>query len=355
MKRMLYITAFPPNHRSGGQTFSTNAIIDLSSKYVIDLIYFEYPKQEIINLPVNSVKIFKPTFKNCICLPQYFPLFTKRFSESILEYIKAISNQYNVIYFDFSQVAIYSKYIKHPMKIIRCHDIIAQKYMRSDKFLLPWVRWTEKQILFHANKIFVPSRKDRDLLKNEYNLEAFFTNEYIEKYVLQNPTENYFGFIMFGRWQRKENLDGLIWFISKVCPLLEANIVKSINIMGSGMSIEFRRNYLDPIGIEYLGYIANSYAEIEKRKAMIVPLFKGAGVKVKVIDSFVTGTPVIGTDIAFEGIPHVQDLVFQANTEKEFADLISNFYKNKNQSKNKQEKQREFVTLYDCQHLSDFI
>ena len=88
---------------------------------------------------------------------------------------------------------------------------------------------------------------------------------------------------------------GLVWFIKDVFPLLKENIKNSLFVMGGGLSKEYQEIYLKPNKINYLGFVENSYARIVQSSAAIVPLFTGAGVKVKVLDSFTAGTPVIGT------------------------------------------------------------
>ena len=57
--------------------------------------------------------------------------------------------------------------------------------------------------------------------------------------------------------------------------------------------------------IEYIGFVDNPYPIIAQAKGLIAPLFHGAGVKVKVIESLSLGTPVMGTDITFEGIDNI--------------------------------------------------
>ena len=75
--------------------------------------------------------------------------------------------------------------------------------------------------------------------------------------------------------------------------------------------------------IEYLGFVDNPYPIIANAKALISPLFTGAGVKVKVIDALACGTPVIGTDISFEGIDEdFSSFMLLANTPEEFVHKI---------------------------------
>lgn len=328
MKKILFITAFPPCDKAGGGQVTLAAIKSLSTRYVIDLIYFDYKGHEnLANDYINSVKVFNPSNKGIICKPLFFPLFTRRFNFRILKYIESIKSDYDILFFDFSQIAIYSLYINHPYKIIRCHDIISQKYGRSNKLLLPWVKFTENKILKSANKVFALTEKDTNLIKLNYNISANYSYDVFNlvNYDISEDVSVENKFIFFGYWKRKENSDGLAWFIKNVYPLLYEEKKKSLVVMGGGMDETFKQQYLSKYSIPYLGYVKNSHMEIEKCLAMICPLFQGAGIKIKVLDSYITGTPVIGTDVAFEGISYIENLEFRCNKAEEFAKTINMF------------------------------
>lgn len=354
MKKLLYVTAFPPNRRSGGQTFSLNAIKDLQSKYEVSIIYYSYNGHELGDIKSATIlKTESPSLFNCIKIPWVFPLFSRRYSRKMCKYIKKIAFQYDVLYFDFSQCALYSLYINHPIKIIRCHDIIYQKYLRSHPILAHWVKRSEKKILSSAKIVLTPSKKDCQLIQNVYNLKSDYTHEYLENFTKENliSYENYRGYILFGLWSRKENLKGLIWLVKNVIPFLTPEMVSQIVIMGGGLEQEYIEKYLKPYNIKYLGYIENQYEEIKKYRAMIVPLFEGAGIKVKVLDSFLTGTPVIGTDVAFEGIEYIDSMMIRCNTASEFIYAIEK----DNNLIDKYNNHKRFVELYNNRHLTDFI
>jgi len=75
--------------------------------------------------------------------------------------------------------------------------------------------------------------------------------------------------------------------------------------------------------IEILGFIENPYQIISEAKALISPLFSGAGVKVKVLEAFACGTPVIGGEVAFEGIPLIYSkLMVFADSKEDYANAI---------------------------------
>lgn len=349
---ILYITAFPPNSRSGGQAFSKNCIEHLSKRFSVDVVYFSYPEHECASFDkVQRIKEFHPSAKNIFFHPFVFPLFTKRFNPYILNYLKEIAPKYDVLYFDFTQVALYSLYINHPRKIVRCHDIMAQKFSRRGKFFLSWIKRAERKILKSAKCVFVPSKKDSEIVLQEYGIKAEYTNEYLHDFSFPNAIENKKSFLFFGLWSRKENLDGLVWFVKNVFPLLKENIKNSLFVMGGGLSKENQELYLKPNKINYLGFVEDSYARIVQSSAVIVPLFTGAGVKVKVLDSFTTGTPVIGTDVAFEGIQEIGGLTNLVASADDFAAKMNNFIPCSLEQKISNA--NEFRKIYDKNHLDD--
>lgn len=329
MKKLLFITAIPPGKNGGGELVTLKTIESLSKTFDIDLVYFTYPNHENLADPyVKTVQKYNPAYTNCLKKIVYFPLFTRRYSKTIKNEICRIANNYDVLFFDYSQTAIYSLYVKHSNKIIRCHDIILQKYSRKNFFILPWVYMTERKILKSASKVFCLVEKDALLLKKFYGIEASYTSDVLNlsKQEVKCKYEINESFVFFGYWARKENSEGLVWFLKNVFPLLTEEARKSLKIMGGGLPESVYSKYIKPNNIEYLGFVDNCYEELWRAKAVIVPLFQGAGVKIKVLDAFSCGTPVIGTKIAFEGISSIQGLTFQCDNKTDFADIINNFH-----------------------------
>lgn len=353
-KRMLYITAFPPNHLSGGQTYSYNALVDLSSKYDIDLVYFDYNGHQVEEIDrVRILSHFSPSLSGCVQMPFLYPVFTRRFSYKVLNYLKKICPQYNVLYFDYIQTGIYSLFLKHDKKIIRCHDILAQKYKREGNKALSWVKSSERKILKSANQIFVPSYKDTDVIKKLYGFDSIYTNEYLPEFQIPNGQKVDDTFILYGLWSRYENFEGLEWFLKNVYDQDVDLLQGKVYVMGGGITNDQKAEFLAPRHIKYLGYVKDSYSEIVRHKAMIVPLLQGAGIKVKVLDSFNTGTPVIGTDLAFEGIDEIDGLTYRADTAEDFVkyfEIIKPYPDEK-----KRTLQQEFLNYYDNRHLTDFL
>ena len=357
MKRILYITAFPPCQKTGGQQFSLNAIRELSQKYIVDVWYFSYPEHSCeIYSDTDSLTSDHGIANICDFQIQHYdfikrfwihPLFTRRFNRKILHKIQSVSSDYDILYFDFSQVALYSLYVKHPHKVLRMHDVMFQKFSRKNPLMAKWVTGTERKIVRSFEKVFVPSIKDADLLNRVYGVNAFYTNEYLKPVDFTATVEQKKQFVFYGYWKRSENTDGLIWFIEQVLPLLKGEY--SFVVMGGGLEPELNEKYLSPNNITYLGFVDDPLSVIMQSSAVIVPLFQGAGIKVKVIDSFTAGTPVIGTELAFEGLPAVARLSYSAQSAEEFAAVLQTFVPLSYEEKINSAKQ--FNEVYNKHHL----
>jgi len=319
MEKILLVTAVAPSKLTGGLNYTLKVIEDLSQEYSVDVCYFKY-KHEAPFTPftgnttvvkVVELKVYSKLF-NCIKLFFLHPFFTCRLNAGLMYYILKNRNKYSYFYFDFSQMFIYSLLLRNKVKFLMAHDIITQKYSRKNGLLnninFHFVRFSERLILrLSHSKIFCFSNKDRQLIKDIFNIESnkvdFFINDEIKK-VNYDTIRLSHNFMFLGAWARKENSDGLEWFLDNVMPQLGREI--SFTVVGSGLS----RRLLAKLGhystIRVLGFVDDPYQLLAGSLGLIAPLFQGAGVKVKVIESLACGTPVIGTKIAFEGIEGVE-------------------------------------------------
>jgi len=317
MNRILFITAFPPNKLTAGQNYSKELLGLLSEDYRIDLIFFSYQNHEIdVNLKINVLKKFNVSTASKIYswghFPFFHPFFLLRFRFRLLLFLIKNAKNYKFLYFDFSQIFIYSFFIKKSFKIMMCHDVIYQKLKRKRFFYFnPFnslLFFTEKYILKSADLLLTFSKKDQQLLKNNYKLDSsiinFFINDKI-KFIDYNKVDLSLKFCFFGAWNRPENMDGLIWFTENVLPHLNDKF--KFEIIGPSINKEFLDKIKDKKNIQYLGFLEDPYLKIAECQALIAPIFQGAGVKVKVIEALATGTPVIGTEVAFEGIDNIYE------------------------------------------------
>lgn len=355
--RILFITAFVPAKTTAGQNYTRQLIEDLAKYHEIHLIYWS-PEQKKADVPSNveilrSYNTPKVGF-NIIKKLKYFPLFSKRFNKSVLKYIQSISQQYDCLYFDFSQVMLYSCYIDHPYKIGMSHDVIAQKYSRNKyaKYLSKWIQKTERKCLQSFKDVFTFSNKDAKYIKALYTIKPNVVSFYISPEINQiklfsTIIEDYF--VLYGAWNRPENQFTLHWLINHP-------IQKKIKIIGRGIPEELKSQLESNDNIECLGFVNNPYPLIASSKGLIAPLRSGVGVKVKAIESLSLGTPIIGTDVTFEGIDlpeYLRQKAFWNIDLKNYKDII-NCLENIS-STDKCYIQTEFIQYYKGQKLLTYL
>ncbi len=364
---ILYITAFPPNQKTAGQDYSRRLLDDLVSRgHKLSLIYAEYPEHELEIPPeIKILAKIKPSLKNCLALPFFNPFFTKRFDKNILRQIQEIAANFDMLYFDFSQVHLYSLFVNHPNKILMCHDVICQKFSRKGKFFLPWIKSSEKKLLCSASKIITFSHKDCTVIKSEYGLDSTAVNFYLKnghfEYKKAEIAEIENKFCFYGAWNRAENSAGLEWFLENVYPKLPVSSDFNFVVIGGGMTESLKSKISVYKNFKILGFVENPVVEIAKCQALVAPLFKGAGVKVKVIDALSSGTPVIGTEVAFEGIEDnsTNQLFFEASTSEmkklaqKIADVLISW--KRISVKQKQDFTDEFFNRYNKNKFIDLL
>lgn len=91
------------------------------------------------------------------------------------------------------------------------------------------------------------------------------------------------------------NVDGILWFIENVLPAVNIKI----QIVGKGMD-KIRSQIKNP-HIQIFSDVPDLEPLIAEADFMLLPIFKGSGMKVKTCEALMFGKNIIGTPEAFEG------------------------------------------------------
>ncbi len=133
--------------------------------------------------------------------------------------------------------------------------------------------------------------------------------------------------LFIGSFNHPPNLDGLMWFIKEVYPMVISVLEEvRLRIVGSNMPRYIKELASKNIVIE--GYMSDDDLMVlyEKVRISVVPLRYGAGIKGKVLEALRKGVPVVTTDIGAEGIPERENCLMVENEADSFAKKIINVY-----------------------------
>lgn len=253
-------------------------------------------------------------------------------------------NDYDFVYIDHFNLGVYYRLIKKCISqntpiILNEHNceykIMETNYMQERNFIKKCflaletfkVKRYEIKLVKKVNFTTVLTKDDyADLklaMKKDFRhavIPVGIPKHTIKK--VKNSTDAYRLKLLFvGTLTWEPNNHGICWFVKNVMPLLNGKV--ELKIVGKNPSKELVDICENNRNIEIFGYVDNLDKIYDTCDIMIAPIFIGSGQKVKVMEAFSRGCPVISTDFAVKGIPHTdgEDVVI-ANDEAEYVDAV---------------------------------
>jgi glycosyltransferase involved in cell wall biosynthesis len=111
-----------------------------------------------------------------------------------------------------------------------------------------------------------------------------------------NPTLLFVGLLTY-----EANADGLEWFVTDVLPLVTQRYPR-VSVRVVGRITDDLTGRIEGPHVEILGEVRNLAPELEHADVAIVPLRIGGGTRLKIIEAFATGIPVVSTSVGAEGL-----------------------------------------------------
>lgn len=119
------------------------------------------------------------------------------------------------------------------------------------------------------------------------------------------------------------NAEGVRWFIRKVLPFIQKQIPEvHLTIVGARPPMDItnfaRRN---PQSVTVTGYVDDLKPYLDQASVMVVPVRIASGMRVRLLEAFARGIPVVTTSMGVEGIEaHHQEHLLIADEEIEFTE-----------------------------------
>jgi polysaccharide biosynthesis protein PslH len=149
--------------------------------------------------------------------------------------------------------------------------------------------------------------------------------------------------LILGSMAWQPNTDAVKWFLDEVFPLvlrIAPDAVVTIAGMSPGKDIRSRANQ----NILVPGFIENLQERIAETQVLAIPLRIGGGMRIKMLEFFAYGKPVVSTGIGAEGNTATAGRHYlKADTAEEFADAILALFEAKQKREQLGDSARVFV------------
>jgi|SRR5579871_333941 len=126
--------------------------------------------------------------------------------------------------------------------------------------------------------------------------------------------------LFLGSFRHLPNLTAIEWFMERVLPkILNSNSGARLVVVGSDPP---PRDLFEKAGtaVELVGFVEDIRSELARRAVFVCPILSGSGVRVKLLEAFASGIPVVSTRIGAEGLAREDgELCALADRPEEFA------------------------------------
>lgn len=164
------------------------------------------------------------------------------------------------------------------------------------------------------------------------------------------PTEATLFFIGSLDWL--PNRQGLIWFFNEVLPIVRKTFPE-VQLYVAGRNSPDSFKHQQTVGVNIVGEVPDAIRFMMNHTIMVVPLFSGSGMRVKIIEAMALGKPIVATSIAAEGIEYSDGKnILIADSAERFAENIIVLLKNKSFCNQISTNARNFALEY---HDNNFL
>jgi glycosyltransferase involved in cell wall biosynthesis len=122
-----------------------------------------------------------------------------------------------------------------------------------------------------------------------------------EQYEFRPNGREPFTLLFLGSFRHLPNVEALNWFLKEVFPLIRKSEPRA-RLVIAGSDPPPRHSLRDAEAIEMLGFVEDVREPLGKYAIFVCPILAGSGIRVKLLEAFAAGIPVVSTRIGAEGL-----------------------------------------------------
>lgn len=348
--KILHITPEAPGNNSGGKLVVLQSILSLSKinaeiDYVGPYIDNEkikklYNKTYELKSTNNIIKVFliilhKETNKS------YYAWKKLNINFDLYDYVYLEFTKQDYIFQDIDRKASKTK------KIVRVHNIeaeLAKTVMTyeptvKNKLIYKLTERQERYIVTKADKLITLTQSDKEKISKKYNVSTKKIHiipvciERKEKKIQNEIRDKQCNILITGSLWYGPNVDGINWFLDNVLELI--TIPYKIIIAGYKPNAILKKK-CEKKDIEIIDSPKDLSSIYTQSNLVVIPIFSGAGMKVKVADALAYGKPIVCTSFGLIGYEKVimDENIYVADSKEDFAKCINEYWNLSDAEKN---------------------
>ena len=152
-----------------------------------------------------------------------------------------------------------------------------------------------------------------------------------------------FTMLFLGSFRHLPNAEALQWFVQRVLPVIRASEARArLIVIGSDPPPPHSLPEAD--AIELIGFVDDVREALARYAVFVCPILSGSGVRVKLLEAFAAGIPVVSTRIGAEGLASVDaEICALADDAAGFAERVLRLLKEPAPAAEMARRARDFV------------
>ncbi len=272
------------------------------------------------------------------------------------------TQEIDVVQLEYTVMAQYAGRFQQIPSIVFEHDVYFQSIARAlpqmkgaiGKAQARWeylraLRYELKQ-LPHSDRIQVCSRENREYLESFLPAlrgridDGFRAGIDTASYEYTSEGREPATMLFMGSFRHIPNQEGLDWFLKQVLPVIhERRPDARLIVIGSDPPA---RHSLPKTGaeVELIGFVEDIHKPLAQYAVFVCPILSGSGVRVKLLEAFAAGIPVVSTTLGAEGLTREDTGICRiADDPNQFAQAVLDLLNDPGHAQAMAAKARSFV------------
>jgi polysaccharide biosynthesis protein PslH len=333
MKVLLLTQVLPYPPDSGPKVKTWNVLKYLAQRHEVTLVSFVRGDQsaEISHLKRHCQAVYTTPMSRGVWSDSWSMIWSLVTRQPFLmvrddraamhEVIKLVTaqTQFDIVHADQLNMAQYAERVSGVGKILDAHNALWLLYKRLWETMSPgpkkWLLgrdWRllkeyEGEICQHFEGLLTVSEEDKVALQEaageSLNATVIPIAVDADEIVPVSRGAEADHILHIGTMFWPPNIDGILWFLREIFPLIQAKQPKIIfDVVGAKPPPEITAYGSQGSGVNVAGYVVDPTPYYEATGVMVVPLRAGGGMRVKILNALAQGLPIVSTTLGCEGI-----------------------------------------------------